>query len=108
MRTVEQVAVEFSLERDDLLAERGLHDMQPIGGAAEVQLLGNRHEVLEVPELQRPRRVRQAGGGGWPCASTSGATRRIVVRNARTSADLLSRRQQAASSISGVGRVSGR
>jgi hypothetical protein len=47
----EQLHPELALELADLLAERRLRDAEPRGGAAEVQLLRDRHEVPQVPEL---------------------------------------------------------
>jgi hypothetical protein len=34
-------------EPADLLAERGLSDVQPLGRTAEMELLGDRYEVLD-------------------------------------------------------------
>ncbi len=47
-RPHEQLHAERRLERLDPLAERRLGDVQPLGGAAEVQLLGDGDEVAEV------------------------------------------------------------
>jgi len=44
--------VEPCLELTDLLAERRLGDAEPLRGATEVKLLGNRHEVPQVPQLE--------------------------------------------------------
>ena len=48
---VEQRLAELGLEAADLLRERRLRDVQPLGGAAEVPLLGDGDEVAQVPEL---------------------------------------------------------
>ena len=41
------------LELADLQAE-GLFDSEPFGCAGEMQLLGNRYEIVEMPELHGP------------------------------------------------------
>ena len=41
------------LERPDLLAHARLGEMEALRGAAEVQLLGHRHERGELPQLHR-------------------------------------------------------
>jgi hypothetical protein len=38
----------------DLQAERRLFDSEPFGCASEMQLLGNRYEIAEMPELHGP------------------------------------------------------
>jgi hypothetical protein len=45
------VAPELVLERADLLAERWLRDVQPLGGAAEMQLLRDRDEVAKLAKF---------------------------------------------------------
>ena len=61
---------ELGLELADLLAHRGLRDVQALGRAAEVQLLGDGDEVAEVPELHLTgRRVVGAGRSSWPSLS---------------------------------------
>ena len=50
-RALEQLDAELDLERLDLLADRGLGDVELLGGAPEVQLAGDRHEVFELPEF---------------------------------------------------------
>ena len=45
----EQRAAELALELADLLGERRLADVEPRGGAAEVQLVGDRDEVPHQP-----------------------------------------------------------
>jgi len=47
----EEPYTELALERNDLLAQRGLHDSQPLRGSPEVQLLGHGNEITEMPEL---------------------------------------------------------
>ena len=51
MRT-EQPAADDVLQSPDLLRERRLGHVQPLRRAAEVQLLGDRHEVAQVPQLE--------------------------------------------------------
>ena len=50
---VEELDPELLLESAHLLAYGGLRDVQPIGGAAEVQFLGDGDEVPQMPELNR-------------------------------------------------------
>ena len=47
----QQLGPELALELADRDAERRLRRVQPVRGAAEVQLLGNRREVVQVPML---------------------------------------------------------
>ena len=47
-RAVDEQDAELALQTPELLADGGLHDVQPLGGTAEVQLLGDRDEVLEL------------------------------------------------------------
>jgi hypothetical protein len=39
------------LKASNLVAQRGLRDVQARGGAAEVELLGDSHEVLHEPQV---------------------------------------------------------
>ena len=48
---VEQRLAQLGLEAADLLRERRLRDVQPLGGAAEVPLLGHGDEVAQVPQF---------------------------------------------------------
>lgn len=48
---VQQPGPELAFEPGHLLAHRGLHDVQPLGGPAEVQLLGHRHEVAQPAQF---------------------------------------------------------
>jgi hypothetical protein len=50
-RAVQERHAELGLEPPDLLRERRLGDVQALGGAAEVALLGDRDERAEMPEL---------------------------------------------------------
>ena len=52
-RAHEQHGAEIALELADRARERRLRHVQPRGGAAEVQLLGDRHEVAQLAELDR-------------------------------------------------------
>ena len=54
----QQVAADEPFQAADLPAQRGLRHEQPGRGPAEVQLLGNRHERPQMPQLDRVR-------GGW-------------------------------------------
>jgi hypothetical protein len=54
--------LQLALERDDLLAQRRLHDPQSLSGTPEVQLLGHGNEVAEMPELHGKLIVRVASG----------------------------------------------
>ncbi|ANZ37327.1 hypothetical protein BBK82_15920 [Lentzea guizhouensis] len=47
----EQRRAELDLQRADRRGEAGLGDVHPLGGAGEVALLGDREEVLELPEF---------------------------------------------------------
>jgi hypothetical protein len=49
---LEQLNLELLLERADLPGKRRLGDMQRPRGAAEVQLLGDRHEVTHLSQVQ--------------------------------------------------------
>ena len=46
----EELDAELGLEAPDLLGERRLGHVQPLGGATEVPLLGDRHEVAQVTQ----------------------------------------------------------
>lgn len=48
---VEQLDPELALQPAHLLADRGLHDVQALGGTAEVELLRDGDEVPELPQL---------------------------------------------------------
>jgi hypothetical protein len=50
---VQQRHAELGLEPPDLLRERRLGDVQPVGGAAEMALLGDGDERAQVSELHR-------------------------------------------------------
>ena len=52
---IEQRDANRHLELANLLAERGLRGVQAAGGAREVQLLGHRHEVPQMPQLHPDR-----------------------------------------------------
>jgi hypothetical protein len=51
--TLEQRRPELALEVADLPTQWRLRDVQPLGGAAEVQFFGDGDEVAEVAELHR-------------------------------------------------------
>ena len=48
----EQLDAEVTLERTDLARQHRLCDVQPVGGAAEVQFFGDCHEVSEFAHVQ--------------------------------------------------------
>jgi hypothetical protein len=48
---VEQFQAEFAFQPPDLLADRRLDDMQPLGGLPEVKLLSDRYEVPNLAQL---------------------------------------------------------
>lgn len=48
---VKQGHAKLLFEAADLVTQRRLGDVQPLGGAAEVKLLGNRNEVLDQPQV---------------------------------------------------------
>ena len=52
-RAYEQDDSEIALELADRARERRLRHVQPLGGAAEVQLLGHRDEVAQLAQLDR-------------------------------------------------------
>jgi hypothetical protein len=49
----EQALPELCFQTADLLADGGLRDRDPFGGAGEVALLSDRHEVGELPQLHK-------------------------------------------------------
>ncbi len=48
---VEQLDAELGFQLADLLGERRLGHVEPLGGATEVTLLGHRHEVPKVAQI---------------------------------------------------------
>jgi hypothetical protein len=50
-RPVDQLGSELFLEASHLCADAGLADVHALSRAGEVRLLGDRHEVLELPQL---------------------------------------------------------
>ena len=50
-RPVDQLGAELLLEPSHLRADPGLADVHTLGRAGEVRLLGDGHEVLELPQL---------------------------------------------------------
>jgi len=50
----EQVGPQFPFQRDDLLGQSRSGDVHPLGGAPEVQLLGDRDEIAQLPQFHRP------------------------------------------------------
>ena len=54
-RAVEQAHSELALEPGDLLAQSGLGDVQTLGGATEVQLVGEGDERAQQPRIRHAR-----------------------------------------------------
>lgn len=50
---VEQRLAELALELADRCADRGLRDMDALCGPREIGFLGDRDEVLELPQLHK-------------------------------------------------------
>jgi hypothetical protein len=51
-RPPQQIDAELLLEQAHLAAQRGLGDVQALGGAREVALAGHREEVAQAPQLR--------------------------------------------------------
>ena len=49
---LQQLHAEVGLQAADLLAQRGLRRVQPLGGTGETELLGDGHVVAQVSKLQ--------------------------------------------------------
>ena len=58
-RAPQQLGAHQLLEGADLTAERGLRDVQPVGRAAEVELLGDRDERAQMSQLDCVRGLRK-------------------------------------------------
>jgi hypothetical protein len=52
---IEERDANLGFELPDLLAERRLRGVQTAGGAREVQLVGHRHEVAQMPQFHPGR-----------------------------------------------------
>ena len=50
-RAVDQFGADFGFELLDLPAQRRLGDVQPVRGAREIALAGDRHEITQLPEV---------------------------------------------------------
>jgi hypothetical protein len=50
----QKLHLDLFLQLADLLTERRLRDVEPLGRATEVELIGQRHEIAEVPKLHVP------------------------------------------------------
>lgn len=48
---VEQLDAQLGLQLADLLGERRLGHVEPLGGATEVAFLGHRHEVSQMTQI---------------------------------------------------------
>jgi hypothetical protein len=74
-RPLEQLDAELTLERLDLLADRGLGNVQLLGGAPEVQFPSDRDEVFELPQFHGFASCcsrQRAGSRDRQCGSRSG------------------------------------
>ena len=60
----EEVHPHAALQRLDLLRQRGTGDAQPLGGPAEVKLLGNRHEIAQLAQFHGAR-IRPVEGNSY-------------------------------------------
>jgi hypothetical protein len=50
---IEQAHAEIALDRLDAAAERGLAEVHALGGAREMALVGQRHQVAQALEVHR-------------------------------------------------------
>jgi hypothetical protein len=48
----EELEAEVALELPDLLGERRLGNVQALGGASEVELFGDGHEVAQIAQVR--------------------------------------------------------
>ena len=55
----ERECADFLLQQPDLLAQRRLADMQALGSAGEMQLLGDGDEVTQVAQLHVSYRLKR-------------------------------------------------
>lgn len=53
----EKLSPELAFEVADLLRQRWSGDVEPLRGPGEMQFLGNRDEVAELPEFHAPDRT---------------------------------------------------
>jgi hypothetical protein len=52
---IEERYADIGLELTNLLAERRLRRVQACGGTREIEFLGHRHEVLQMPQFHLKR-----------------------------------------------------
>ncbi|GAA1112033.1 hypothetical protein GCM10009630_06380 [Kribbella jejuensis] len=69
---VEELDAELAFEPGDLLTHAGLADAELLGGAAEVQYLRDRDEVLDLPKLHVPIIAREWSPAARGCAGYGG------------------------------------
>src|SRR4051812_27120068 len=85
---VEQGQAHLDLELPDLLAQRRLGHVQPLGGTAEVEVLGDREEVLQLTQLHDEILPIDSGHDSLMRSSGIGqnqsAPRTLVVANSST------------------------
>jgi hypothetical protein len=62
---VEQLDPQLAFQPGDLLADRGLNDVQRFGGPAEMTVLGDGHEVPQLPQLHGHLPPLAATHHGW-------------------------------------------
>jgi hypothetical protein len=75
--TLQQPDAELALERADLLREAGLGNPQPLGGAGEASLFGDRDEVAKVTQFHLgllKLRWQTATSAATPAAAASSAS----------------------------------
>jgi hypothetical protein len=72
-RALQESDPELDLEPAQLLADRGLDDVQALGRAPEVQLLGDGHEVVQLAKLHGMITIRDECTSRAPSASRSPA-----------------------------------
>ncbi|CAK7279952.1 conserved hypothetical protein [Streptomyces misionensis JCM 4497] len=116
-RAVEQLGAQFPFQPPYLLAHRGLHDVQPVGRPPEVQLLGDRDEITELPQFHGPTVVGGADGndrgadgrwrGGDRLRPRSGDDRGIGAGWRRSGRDRLDDRAARGARGHGTGRHGG-
>ena len=84
---IEERDANLRFELPDLLAERRLRGVQPGGGAREVQLVGHRHEVPQMPQFH-PERLDGDGEESQPgmpavsrCTSYTGRDGPVLLKS---------------------------
>ena len=82
----EEIDAKRMLERADLLAQSRLRDEQLLRGTREVQVLGDRHEVAEIPDVHIHNRWLSShvldARGGWTDDVHNGNERKTMSESA--------------------------